>query len=79
MSDKRFVLRSDDGDYYRGNTYIHQGEFFPGLGKKTEAKKYKTRKLAERVQTTLKQKVETGFEVVEIEDSGITDGSVSDE
>ncbi len=55
-------------DYYSGKTYTHQGETFPCVCKRDEAKRYKSKKIADNVAKTLDRKCDEDFDVQEIED-----------
>ena len=61
-----YVIRVD-GEYYRGNTYVHQGETYPALVKREEAKKYKSAKIAHRAADALSRKCYGTFDVVAYE------------
>lgn len=55
-------------EYYRGNTYIHQGETFPAAGNLSEAKRYSSKKRAENAVKVLEQKCGDDFYVEEVEE-----------
>lgn len=55
-------------DYYRGNTYIHQGEVFPAAGPLSEAKRYSSKIRAENAIKALDKKCDDEFSVVEVEE-----------
>ena len=54
-----FIIAMPDGfktDYYGGSTYVHQGETFPSLVGRDEAKRYKSKKVAENSAKSLSEK-----------------------
>jgi len=53
-------------DYYRGNTYTHQGETFPATAKLSEAKRYSSKKRAENAVKSLNQKCDDDFDIEEV-------------
>ncbi|CAH1058790.1 hypothetical protein PAECIP111894_04976 [Paenibacillus pseudetheri] len=55
-------------EFYRGNTYTHQGETFPAGCKLSEAKRYSSKKRAENTVTVLERKCDDKFCVHEIEE-----------
>lgn len=55
-------------DYYRGNTYIHQGEVFPAGAPLSEAKRYSSKARAENTVKALDKKCDDEFTVEEVAD-----------
>jgi hypothetical protein len=55
-------------DYYSGKTYTHQGETFPCVCKRDEAKRYKSKKIADNVAERLAGKCDDDFCVEEFRD-----------
>lgn len=66
----RYILINEKGDeYYLGKTYVYQGGLFPCYCKKSDAKRYKSRKVAENACEKLNEKIgDDRFEVIEIEE-----------
>ncbi|MGC6589071.1 hypothetical protein ACPV3A_29520 [Paenibacillus sp. Dod16] len=56
-----WALYDSEFGYYIGKNYIYQGERFPSAGPKTEAKVYKTKKVAEQVAARLRSKMVCDF------------------
>lgn len=61
MSKSGWTLYDSDFGYYKGKNYIYQGERFPSAGPLTEAKVYKTKKVAEQVVARLRSKMDCDF------------------
>jgi hypothetical protein len=61
---EKFVLLSEDGEFYSGKCYIHQGEYWPGTTHiKEDVKVYTSKGRAEKACKTLNEKVDTLFTV----------------
>jgi hypothetical protein len=65
-----FVIGVSNGDfsqdYYGGSTYVHQGETFPSLVKRSEAKRYKSKNGVEKAVESLNRKCEGLFFIIEV-------------
>lgn len=65
---EKFVLLSNDGEFYAGKCYIHQGEYFPGTThEKEKVKVYTSKGRADKACESLNIKVETKFTVSPIQ------------
>lgn len=64
-----FIIVIPEGygnDYYGGSTFVHQGEIFPSLVMRDEAKRYKSRKVAENSAKALGKKCGCDHYVMEV-------------
>ncbi|WP_289141510.1 hypothetical protein [uncultured Brevibacillus sp.] len=63
----QFVLLEDkDHEYYAGKNYIYQGEYFPALCRKEQAKIYSSRKRAENAAEAVGNRTGVTFRVIEL-------------
>jgi hypothetical protein len=61
----KYILRQGN-EFYAGNTYIHQGEYFAAYTKRDGAKRYTTEARAKSAAEKLLNKVGYSFHVEEV-------------
>ena len=61
------IHNGNTGDYYGGSTYVFQGGYYPAITNRRDAKRYKSRKIAERSAVAAQRKCEGQYTVEEVE------------
>jgi hypothetical protein len=70
VTESGWTLYDSDFGYYIGKNYIYQGERFPSAGLMTDAKVYKTKKVAEQVAARLRSKMDCDFIAFPLNEEG---------